>query len=79
MAAQPGPHLDKCFGSLQGQPMAELVPSSLQVSSKQDRTLSSSLCGELQFPIWDFWGKNILCGSTAFLPSANASLSSQVF
>lgn len=81
MAAEPDPHLDKCFvtgSSSQGHPMAELVPSSLQVTSKQDRPASPNLCGELQFPARDFWGKNIFCGSTALLPSANTSLASQV-
>lgn len=58
--------------------MAELVPSSLQVTSKQDRPVSPNLCGELQFPAGDFQGKNILCGSTALLPSAYASPASQV-
>lgn len=79
--AEPDPHLDKCFvtgNSSQGHPMAELVPSSLQVTSKQDRPVSPDLCGELHFSARGFCGKNILCGSTALLPSANASLPPQV-
>lgn len=81
MAAEPDPCLEKCFGTgnpSQGHPMAEPVPSSLQVTSKQDKPVSPNLCGEFQFPAGAFQGKNILCGSTALLPSAHASLASQV-
>lgn len=45
--------LAKCFGMgnlSQGHPTAELVCPSALVTSKQDRPVSSSLCGEVQFP-----------------------------
>lgn len=71
MTAAPNPPLDRRFGMgdlSQGHPTAEPVPPSLQVTLEQDRPVSSSPCGQLQFPARGFFGKGPPWGTASVDP-----------